>query len=426
MNTPQTPASKPARFKALTSAFHAYARWLVDISWKRFFVLALLLLICAGILAGQPFLSIDLRDKPVKVVKITSQEGPRASEGNSQPQGVSSTRTVVVINEKGVQIDTTDKPQDAASEASVSAASSPSSGKGAEPQAPDPDTHETHDVEDNFFEITHPFVPGELLMDAVILFILASMILKIAYKAQIQAEQQASEATAAARAASALAEAEQLRRQLVEARIATMQAQIEPHFLFNTLASIEHLIQTDPDRAQKMQQHLIDLLRASMPQLREAIERPLAPLGREMDMVRPYLAIQKIRMEERLDVRLSVPEGLLSAELPPLMLQTLVENAIQHGLEPQPAGGFIEVGAQVRDGQLVLEVSDNGAGLNGFAATSSLSSRGTGLHNIRERLQLHYGNQAALEVQARAEGGTLARLKLPYRLAQTPPATSIA
>ena len=100
MNTPQTPASKPARFKALTSAFHAYARWLVDISWKRFFVLALLLLICAGILAGQPFLSIDLRDKPVKVVKITSQEGPRASEGNSQPQGVSSTRTVVVIGRR--------------------------------------------------------------------------------------------------------------------------------------------------------------------------------------------------------------------------------------------------------------------------------------------------------------------------------------
>ena len=420
------PTGTQHRLQALQKAFHAYARWLVGISWKRFFVLALLLLICAGILAGQPFLEIDLHDKPVKVVTNSSLDGARPAEGTAQPQEGSSTRMVVVINEKGVRVDTTDKPQDSASDAGSSPALAQSGAKNTDPHSQGSVPRETHVDEETLFEHSHPFVPGELLMDGVILFILSSMILKIAYKAQMQAEQQASEATAAARAASALAEAEQLRRQLVEARIATMQAQIEPHFLFNTLASIEHLIQTDPDRAQKMQQHLIALLRASMPQLREAIERPLAPLGREMDMVHPYLAIQKIRMEERLEVRLSVPEGLLSAELPPLMLQTLVENAIEHGLEPQPAGGFIEVGAQVCDGQLVLEVADNGAGLNGFTATSSLSGRGTGLHNIRERLQLHYGDLAALEVQARPEGGTLARLRLPYRLAQTPPASSPA
>jgi sensor histidine kinase YesM len=141
--------------------------------------------------------------------------------------------------------------------------------------------------------------------------------------------------------------------------------------------------------------------------------------------VRPYLEIQKIRMEERLDSRIDVAQGLLSAELPPMMLQTLVENAIKHGIEPQPEGGRLQVSAEVRDGQLEIVVSDTGVGLNAErgaapgAAPGAASATGTGLQNIRERLQLHYGAQAQLELLPQPQGGALARLRLPYRVAQT-------
>jgi sensor histidine kinase YesM len=124
--------------------------------------------------------------------------------------------------------------------------------------------------------------------------------------------------------------------------MAAMQAQVEPHFLFNTLASIDHLIETDPKpRASQMQKNLIALLRASMPTMREANSegRPPRDLGRELAVIRPYLEILKVRMEERLTTEIDVPDGLLSAEFPPMMIQTLVENAIKHGLEPKPEGG---------------------------------------------------------------------------------------
>jgi len=116
---------------------------------------------------------------------------------------------------------------------------------------------------------------------------------------------------------------------MLEARMAAMQAQVEPHFLFNTLASIDHLIETDPPRASQMQKHLIALLRASMPTLREASDGGTRDLGRELAVIRPYLEILKVRMEERLATDIDVPEGLLSAEFPPMMIQTLVENAIK-------------------------------------------------------------------------------------------------
>ena len=172
---------------------------------------------------------------------------------------------------------------------------------------------------------------GDSFTDIAFLLIVASAILKISYKGTIQAEVKAAEATETA-------ESEQLKRQVVEARMAAMQAQVEPHFLFNTLASIDHLIQTDPSRASQMQKNLIALLRASMPSMREST--PMAHnLGREMAVIRPYLEILKVRMEERLQTDIQVPEGLLSAEFPSMMIQSLVENAIKHGLEPKAEGG---------------------------------------------------------------------------------------
>ncbi|MFO1285717.1 MAG: histidine kinase [Rubrivivax sp.] len=211
------------------------------------------------------------------------------------------------------------------------------------------------------------------------------------YKGRMQAERQAARATETA-------EAESLKRQVVEARMAAMQAQVEPHFLFNTLASIDHLIETDPARASQMQRNLIALLRASMPTMREAggagTANGVRDLGRELAVIRPYLEILKVRMEERLATELDVPEGLHSAEFPPMMIQTLVENAIKHGLEPKPEGGKLSVKAQIVHGKLQVVVADTGLGF-GKAATAGT---GVGLANIRERLLLLYGTKASLTV----------------------------
>ena len=168
-----------------------------------------------------------------------------------------------------------------------------------------------------------------------------------------------------------------------------------------------HLIETDPARASKMQKNLIALLRASMPTLREADTN----LGRELAVIRPYLEILKVRMEERLQTEIRVSDGLLSAEFPPMMLQSLVENAIKHGLEPKAEGGTLAVTAEIVHGDLVVSVADTGLGF-GKAATAGT---GLGLANIRERLGLLYGQRARLEVAENPGGGTRVSITVPYR-----------
>jgi Histidine kinase len=253
---------------------------------------------------------------------------------------------------------------------------------------------------------------GEVLWNFAWLWILFSAIVKGTYKGRQEAEQKAA-------VAEENLEAEALKRQLVEARLNTMQAQVEPHFLFNTLASIDHLIEVDPKRASQMQKNLIALLRATMPTMREANGgSSLRDLKREMAVVRPYLEILQVRMEERLTTELDVPEGLLSAEFPPMIIQGLVENAIKHGLEPKPEGGHLRVAARIEHGKLIVEVADTGMGF-GRAGTSGT---GVGLANTRERLQLLYGNKASLTVAENQPCGTLIRIKVPYRAneAETP------
>jgi CheY-like chemotaxis protein len=203
------------------------------------------------------------------------------------------------------------------------------------------------------------------------MWILASAIIKATYKGRIQAEVKAAQATETA-------EAESLKRQVVEARMAAMQAQVEPHFLFNTLASIDHLIETDPKRASQMQKNLIALLRASMPTMREANDGGVRDLARELQVIRPYLEILKVRMEERLATRIDVPDGLLSAEFPPMMVQTLVENAIKHGLEPKAEGGQLTVKAEIVHGKLQVSVADTGLGFG--RAGHGRHRRGPGQH----------------------------------------------
>ena len=246
---------------------------------------------------------------------------------------------------------------------------------------------------------------GDFLDKLAILVVLASALLKATYKGRLQAEVKAAKATETA-------EAESLRRQVVEARMAAMQAQVEPHFLFNTLASIDHLIETDPPRASQMQKNLIALLRASMPTMREAnANGGVRDLGREMAVIRPYLEILQVRMEERLQTRIDVPDGLLSAEFPPMMIQSLVENAIKHGLEPKAEGGSLTLKAEIVHGKLQVTVADTGLGF-GRAATSGT---GVGLANIRERLSLLYGKAASLTVAENQPSGTVVTITVPYR-----------
>jgi signal transduction histidine kinase len=247
------------------------------------------------------------------------------------------------------------------------------------------------------------FRPGDHMPGLMMLWIVMSMVVKIMAAGRFKAEAQAVQATE-------IAESEALKRQVVEARMAAMQAQVEPHFLFNTLASIDHLIETDPPRASKMQKNLIALLRASMPTMREANAQGTRDLGRELAVIRPYLEILKVRMEERLQTEINVPEGLQSADFPPMMLQGLVENAIKHGLEPKAEGGRLTVTGEIVHGKLCVTVADTGLGF-GKAATSGT---GIGLNNIRERLQLLYGRKATLVVSENPGGGTAVSITVPY------------
>ena len=231
------------------------------------------------------------------------------------------------------------------------------------------------------------------------LIVLTSIVIKASFKQQIQAEEKATAATY-------LAEAEQLKRQLVEARMAAMQAQVEPHFLFNTLASIDHLIETDPARASLMQKSLIALLRATLPAMRETSTNTGANLGQELAIIRPYLDIQKMRMEDRLDILWDVPEGLKSAEIPSMMVLSLVENSFKHGLEPKAEGGKLVLRAEVVHGKLLITVNPE-------------QPSGFGLKNIRDRLSLFYGDQATFSIRALEsfEGsGTLAQISVPYKV----------
>jgi len=202
------------------------------------------------------------------------------------------------------------------------------------------------------------------------------------------------------------ADVESLERRLAEARIAALQAQIEPHFLFNTLSSIARLIESDPPRASSMQRNLIDYLRSALPHMRESRE---STLGRQLAMSKAYLDIMKERMDERLAVTVDVDEELAELPFPPMMLQTLVENAIQHGLEPKEEGGEVVLHAQRVDGQLRVSVTDTGVGF------SPSAGRGVGLANIRDRLELLYGEAAQLVIEMQEPCGTRVSICLPLR-----------
>jgi len=194
-----------------------------------------------------------------------------------------------------------------------------------------------------------------------------------------------------------------IERGALAANLRALQAQVEPHFLFNTLANVTSLIDSDPARARHMLESFIRFLRASLAATRSAS----TTLADEFALIGDFLEVLKVRMAERLEVRLDLPAELAAVEIPPMLLQPVVENAIRHGLEPRVEGGRIELRARREGDKLVLEVADTGAG---FAETTA---GGLGLSNVRERLRLAHGDAARLGIRGNAPQGTIVAIELP-------------
>ena len=193
-------------------------------------------------------------------------------------------------------------------------------------------------------------------------------------------------------------------RHATEARLKLLESQLEPHMMFNTLANLRALIGVDPGRAQEMLDHMIAYLRATL----DASRSTTHPLQVEFNRLRDYLELMAIRMGPRLSYTLALPEDLAKAPVPTLLLQPLVENSIQHGLEPKVAGGRIAVSAR-RDGdRIVLEVDDTGVG----SESGGAGGPGFGLQQVRQRLASLYGERGRLDFDCSPEGAH-ARIVLP-------------
>ena len=198
------------------------------------------------------------------------------------------------------------------------------------------------------------------------------------------------------------ADSERLARQGVQAELKLLQAQVEPHFLFNTLANVRQLVARGSPDALVMLDHLIHYLRNALPEIRS----DSSTLGREAELARAYLEIMRLRMGDALEVDVDVPPELSQVPFPPLMLMTLVENAIKHGVAPHGRGRIAVLAAQ-RDGRLRVEVEDDGFGLGGRIG------QGVGLQNVRERLRALYGESARLDLSGREPSGARATIELP-------------
>ncbi|HUL95604.1 MAG TPA: histidine kinase [Usitatibacter sp.] len=199
-------------------------------------------------------------------------------------------------------------------------------------------------------------------------------------------------------------------QQVTEAKLSALQAQVEPHFLYNTLASVQALTEVDPQQANAMTGHLIQYLRNALPKMRESV----STVGQEVELVRAYLNILQMRMGKRLTFEIDVPQELMDAPFPPLMLPSLVENAIKLGLEPQREGGNVKIAAAAADGTLRVSVADTG---RGFAEAPGA---GVGLANIRERLAALYGDAGHLTLEAREPHGVVATIEVPRDGARAP------
>ncbi|HEX9368386.1 MAG TPA: histidine kinase, partial [Vicinamibacterales bacterium] len=207
---------------------------------------------------------------------------------------------------------------------------------------------------------------------------------------------------------------QELEKLTTEAELRTLRAQVNPHFLFNALTTIGHLIQVAPPRALETLMRLTSLLRAVL-----RSEGEFTTLGREMEVIAAYLDIERARFEWRLRATLDVPARLANLRVPPLVLQPIVENAVKHGISPQRDGGDVRVSARIERGedgasQLILVVSDTGAG----AAPDDLQrgrQMGVGLRNVERRLACQYGDAASLSIRTEPNAGTTVEIRLPVQ-----------
>jgi signal transduction histidine kinase len=231
-----------------------------------------------------------------------------------------------------------------------------------------------------------------------------SAIMGLSYALDYRSESQARKVKAA-----------NLETRLVEARLKTLEAELHPHFLFNTLHAISTLVHTNPEAADRMIVRLSDLLRLTF----DRSGAPAVPLQEELAFLEKYLEIEQIRFQDRLSVRFDIDPETLDAEVPRLILQPLVENAIKHGVAPRSGDGLIEISARRKDDMLWIEVRDNGVGLSGSARARL--HNGVGLSNTRARLDCLYGSAHRLEF-SEDTGGLAVRMQIPLDAA--PPAAA--
>ncbi|WP_230412030.1 sensor histidine kinase [Undibacterium hunanense] len=430
----------------LSRVFDKTAAWVTQLSWWKFLLFAVLTIAAGGILQDALFTSeesvIVKKNNPSAKAKKTSKitdgdtnieidnTGIHIRKNNADGKGkqIEIDENGIRINKDGdAQASTTSTPPSPGAEPAASAAPAAPAEPAAPPAPPAMPSIAGHDdihirlpaevakeisedinnaVADAADEEVRSYkrTSSKWFKNFVVLLVFGLFGMKALMGGKLRAEEKAKEAGMAA-------ERESLLRQVSEAQMQMMQAQVEPHFLFNTLASVEHLIETDPPRAAAMQRSLIAYLRAVLPQMRE--NASITNLGREADMIKSYLELLKMRMEERLNVDFIMPEGLRSAAFPPMMLQSLVENAIKHGLECKAEGGTIRFHAEVAHNKLRVSVSDDGLG---FGAMPS-NGTGLGLQNIRERLKLIYKEKGQMIITANQPSGVCVTIEIPYELA---------
>lgn len=426
----------------LSKRFDQTAAWVTKLSWWKFLLFAAITMLAGAILQDMLFTSeesvVVTKNVPAKKANKKSQvidndtsieiddTGIRIRKANSNGKGKQ-----IEIDENGIRtksdIDLTSAnntlptPVTPANPATPATPAPPSTPAATEKtNAPTEDIHIklppdvakeiSEDINNAVADAADEEVrsykktSSKWFVNFVLLLIFGLFGMKVLMGGKVRAEEKAEEAGLAA-------ERESLLRQVSEARMQMMQAQVEPHFLFNTLASVEHLIETDPPRAAAMQRSLISYLRAVLPQMRE--NASTTNLGREADMIKSYLDLLKMRMEERLNVDFDMPEGLRSASFPPMMLQSLVENAIKHGLECKAEGGTIKFRVEVAHNKLRVSVTDDGLG---FGAMPS-NGTGLGLQNIRERLKLIYKEKGQMIITPNQPSGVCVTIEIPYELA---------
>jgi signal transduction histidine kinase len=201
-------------------------------------------------------------------------------------------------------------------------------------------------------------------------------------------------------------EKSQLERAALDTRLRLLQAQVEPHFLFNTLANIQALVDAGSPQASSVLKSLIAYLRAAVPRMHEIG----TTLGQELELVRAYLELMRMRIPDRLNFALHIDPAANSLQCPPMTLLTLVENAVRHGIDPSEEGGRIDVDVWLRDGRCHVRVTDTGVGLQ-----SKNGGLGTGLSTLRERMQLAFGGDAQLRLTEVQPHGVCAELEFPER-----------